>query len=197
MTEAPLTLIHPALDVKSWAKNEPDVEGARPTHCPRCGEAAHYEGGLRLYGHGLRERSIWGPPVVGAESVRVTIWVRRYRCIDCRAVCSVVPRGIAPRFLYATTAIASALLLWGVWLWTAAKVRLTVSPDRLRGLSEPERWRSLHRWVRRRADLFELPDSLGGQTCREVARRIGHVLIGRGPPDLDQHRRAVQGALAR
>ena len=127
----------------------------------------------------------------------MSIWLRRYRCIVCRAVCTVAPRGVATRFLYATTAIASALLLWGVWLWTAAKVRLEVSPDSLHGLSAPDRWRSLHRWATRSAELFELPESLGGESSRELARRVGHVLVGRGPPGADQHHRAVQGALAR
>ena len=197
VTEAVLTLIHPALDVKSWTEIEPDVEAARPSHCPRCGGAAHRDDGLRLHGHGLRERCIWGPPEVGAESMRGTILLRRYRCIECRAVCTVAPRGIATRFLYATTAIASALLMWGVWLWTAAKCRLEVSPDRIRGVSEPERWRSLQRWARRSSDLFGLPEVNSGASVRGRARRAGHILVGRGPPDLDQHRRAVEGALAR
>lgn len=197
VTRAASTLIHPALDVKSWTKNDPDVDAARPSHCPVCEAAAHHEGGLHLHGHGRRERSLWGPPEVGEDSVRRVVWLRRYRCVVCRAVCTVAPRGIATRFLYATTAIASALLLWGVWLWSAARCWREVSPDRLRGISEPQRWRSLHRWVRRAADLFALQELDTRASGHDLARRIGHLLVGRGPPDLDQHRRAVQGALVR
>lgn len=150
-----------------------------------------------LHGHSRRERSLWGPPEVGEDSVRRVVWLRRYRCVVCEAVCTVAPRGIATRFLYATTAIASGLLLWGVWLWSAARCRLEVSPDRLRGISEPQRWRSLNRWVRRTANLFALQELDTRASGHDLARRIGHLLVGRGPPDLDQHRRAVQGALIR
>ena len=197
MTKAASTLILLALDVKSWTENDPGVEAARPSHCPRCGAAAHHEGGLQLHGHGRRERSLWGPLDVGEDPVRRTVWLRRYRCTRCRAACTVAPQGIATRFLYATTAIASVLLLWGVVLWTATRCRLEISPDRLRGFSEPERWRSLHRWARRSADLFGLPVTNPGSSDRVLARRVGHLLVGRGPPHLDQRRRALQGALAR
>lgn len=48
----------------------------------------------------------------------------------------------------------------------------------------------------RSGDLFGLSD-LVAENDRELARRIGHLLVGRGPPNCDEHRRAVQGALVR
>ena len=94
--EATLTLIHPALDVKSWTEIEPDVEAARPSHCPRCGGAAHRDDGLRLHGHGLRERCIWGPPEVGAESMRANIFIELP-----------ASRGVPPRSLQPSSQLAA------------------------------------------------------------------------------------------
>ena len=196
MTRATPTLIHHALDVNSWTKNDPDVEAARASHCPRCGAAAHQGGRLRLHGHGRRWRSVWGPSEPDGEPVRRCVRLRRYRCTECRTVCTVAPRGIAGGFRYAVAAIASALLLWGVWVWTAARTRAALSPDRITGLCEPQRWRSLSRWARRPAELFGLPE-VGGATDREIARRVAHILIARGPPGLHQHRRLALGACAR
>lgn len=195
--EAVRTLIHEELDVNSWADLDPDVDVARPSHCVGCGRAAHAGGRLRLHGHGRRARDLWGPVAVGGVPEMRTLLLRRYRCVDCRAVCTVLPRGVVRRFQYAATAIASALLLWATWLWTAALTRAAISPHRKIGVCEPERWRSLTRWSRRAAELFRLPGAVHGATAREAARRVVHVLIARGPPGLDEHHRAVVGARAR
>jgi len=44
---------------------------------------------------------------------------------------------------------------------------------------------------------FEVPERIVGETDREVAHRVAHLLIARGPPDLDQCRRATIGACVR
>jgi hypothetical protein len=117
--------------------------------------------------------------------------------VECGAVCTVALLGVATRMRYGLMAIGSALLLWAVWMWTAAKTRQAISPNARVGLSEPRRWRSLSRWSRRSAELFGLPQRVDGTTARAVARRVAHVLVGRGPPGLDEHRRAWVGACAR
>lgn len=197
MTRATPTLIHHALDVNSWAKIDPDVEAARASHCPGCGKAARDRDRLRLHGHGRRRRNLWGSAEAGAQAVIDTVLLRRYRCVDCKTVCTVAPRGIATGFRYGLAAIGAALLLWGVWSWTAARVRNKVSPNHIVGPSEPARWRSLNRWARRGRELFEVPERIVGETDREVAHRVAHLLIARGPPDLDQCRRVTIGACAR
>ena len=39
---------------------------------------------------------------------------RRYRCVSCGAILTVVPRGVAPRRHYGHAAIAMALTLWAI-----------------------------------------------------------------------------------
>jgi hypothetical protein len=190
--EATPTLIHHALDVNSWAKNDPDVEAARPSHCPGCGLAAHRGDRLRLHGHGRRERDLWGLVEVGAGPGLRTI----LRCVECGKVCTVAPRGVGPRLRYALAAVGSAMLLWGVWLWTAARTRQATSPNLHVGFSEPRRWRSLGRWSRRAAEIFELLELVHGATARDIARRVAKILIARGPPELDERCRVVAGAHA-
>lgn len=157
MIEAASTLIYNELDVNSWAKNDPDVDAARPSHCPRCHLAAHMGERLRLHGHGRRWRDLWGPGDVDAEPEIRSVLLRRYRCVSCKAVCTVAPRGIGMRLRYALAAIGTALLLWGTWLWTAARTRRVVSPNRRVGSCEPERWSSLGRWSRCAAEVFAYP----------------------------------------
>lgn len=198
MTKAKPTLIHHELDVNFWTKNDPGVDAARPSHCCRCDMAAHgAEGRLRLHGHGRRRRDLWGPAELGSRPEIFSVWLRRYRCVECGGLCTVAPRGIATRFRYGVTAIAMALLFWGLWAWTAASTRAAISPNTQVGFCEPGRWRSLRRWSRRAAELFALPEALDGKTARGVAHRVAHVLIARGPPELDQRHRIAVGACAR
>ena len=196
MSEATTKLIHHNLDVNSWLKIDPDVDAARPSHCPGCSKPAYVGSRLRLHGHGRRQRTLWGPSEVDARPEIRTVLARRYRCVDCVSVCTVVPRGIARRFLYGLAAIAVALLLWGLRSWTPAQTRAVVSPNSLVGLCEPDRWRSLSRWSRRAPELFALPKARVA-TDREAACRVAHVLIARGPPGVEQRRRAFVGAHTR
>ena len=59
------------------------VDGYRPERCNGCS-------GRRLHGHGLRVR------VLAGDWLRL-VEVRRYRCVDCRAVWQVLPGFVARR----------------------------------------------------------------------------------------------------
>lgn len=194
---ATANLIQSELDVNSWAKNDPDVEAARPSYCPGCDLAAHDGDRLRLHGHGRRTRDLWGPAAEFMPPEIRTVLLRRYRCTACRAVCTVAPAGIATRFMYALTAIATAMLVWGAWLWTAAATRSAMSPHQQVGFSDPRRWRSLRRWSRRSDDLFEFPRRARAQTDRAAACLAARLLIARGPPELGELTRVAVGACTR
>lgn len=196
--EAPRTVLHPELDVNTWQANDPDVEAARLGACVVCDGAAHRaDGRLRLHGHGRRRRDWWGqaqpdgPPMLG------DILVRRYRCTDCGAVLTVLPRGMVAAVRTTLATIAMALWLWAIRGWTAAKTRRATSPLRHVGSSEPHRWRSLRRWTLDADRLFGLPIQPSLAPPREHAARVVHLLIARGPPEGPWRHRLWQGAQAR
>ena len=135
-------------------------------------------GGLVLHGHGLRARDQWGPPDATAPSIVGEVVGRRYRCLDCRAVIEVLPRGVLRRRLYSAVAVALALALWAVEQHPAAEVRRRVSPwsrvgPAVRG------WMSLRRWAKavRAGELFPaVRAALAGASLREVAARAATTL---------------------
>lgn len=193
--EAPRSLFHHELDVNTWLVNRPNVDAARPSHCPGCGIEAHRaEGRLHLHGHGQRVRVLWGVPRPGSPPTLWEVMLRRYRCTRCGHVCTVAPRGIATLYRYALASIAVAFVLWGLWERTAAATRAAVSPWRLVGDSTHGSWRSLGRWAGRVAELFgdDIDDELA--TMRARARRTAHVLIARGPSTSLELERAFVGA---
>lgn len=194
--EATPKLIHSALDVKTWAQNDPDVEAARPRRCRGCGLAARRaDGRLRIHGHGRRLRGVWGPWRPCEEAMVRELVVRRYRCVECSAVMTVVPAGVARGMRYLLGAVAMALLLWALRGRPAAEVRKIVSPWKLVGVSEPARWRSLRRWADRARDVFGL--GLSATTVRrEDAARVARLLIARGPPGVAELERVFVGAHA-
>lgn len=152
----------------------PSVDAARPARCTACGAASAPPGqGLRLHGHGVRERMRLGPEELGGRSVVASIAVRRYRCLRCSAVLVVVPRGVLPRLRYGAVAIALALARWGVDGLSAAYVRAEVSPDRYLGHDARRGWRSLRRWAR----APPWPVTVTGAP-RQRAARIAQDLAG-------------------
>ena len=177
-------LFHHELDVNFWVENAPDVEQARPSHCPSCMRPARKPGGgLRLHGHGQRPRTLWGRPSVAGLPGFWEIVLRRYRCTECTSVTTVVPRGVFTHFRYSLGAIALALYWWAVMVLSAAETRALSSPWRTAGFSAPERWRSLHRWSERSRELFRLEMApRGSSTLRDNALRAARLVIARGPP---------------
>lgn len=191
------SFLQATLDVKFFAKMDFGVEEQRPSHCPSCGCGAGRPGALRLHGHGVRTRDVWGPPRAGGARPEVLeLRVRRYRCLACAHVMTVRPPFVARYFRYATAAIALALWLWAVCGRPARFVRAEVSPWRIVGLSEPRRWRSLSRWFARHDTLFGFRENLVGEG-RELARRVAHLLFGRAPPTLQTRERVFVGAQLR
>jgi len=160
----------------------PSVERARPGRCPRCGRAARPTGGaLGLVGHGLRERQLRGPRRAGASAEMLVIRVRRYRCQRCRAVCTVVPRGVVRRRHFGAGAIGWALFLYGHECLSARTVR-----DRVGGFGSRDagHWVTLRRWLAAVAEdgLFRVRLSPDDFTARQTAERVAMTLSSFAPP---------------
>lgn len=120
----------------------------RPAHCPGCGEVGHALGErIQLVGHGIRRRSVRGVLVWGERPRSWIVLCRRFRCRACHAVVMVVPRGLLSRRRYLTSAIALALVLYGVERLSHSRVREAVNPARRHGFDAHGRWRTLARWI--------------------------------------------------
>ena len=139
-----------------------------------------------LWGHGARERQIFGPPGPGGVPIITTIAVRRYLCRKCDATITVVPRGVPHRWRYSGSAVAMALALWGCMHQAQAVVREALSPWRIQGQSEPQRWRSLRRWVLAVLEgrLFAPLRLAPGASVRALAERVAWSAVGHAGPDL-------------
>lgn len=142
-----MAIVVAPIDRVEWARALPSAEAVRPARCPSCRRASRPPGkALGLHGHGVRTRDEWGPPSPSAPPELGELQVRRYRCVRCYAICTVVPRGLLPRHMYTAGAIALALSLWSMGL-AAGAVRALISPWPVRGHARG--WRSLHRWTDR------------------------------------------------
>ena len=94
-------IVQSVIDVKRWQADLPSVDAVRPGSCPACSVASRPPGGgLRVHGHGLRSRDLWGPLEVGGTPVETEVQGRRYECQACGAVVLVVPRGVLARRRY-------------------------------------------------------------------------------------------------
>lgn len=155
----------------------PTVSEARPRRCTCCGVASRPTGELlAVHGHGVRARQVRGPPMVHAEATLVVIEARRYECQECGAVMMVVPREILPRMLFAASAIAMALALYGIERRSTRAIRAEVSP--LREVGTPEGgWKSLHRWIARAPALWTcIRATASGASARMRAERAATTL---------------------
>lgn len=173
-------IVHRALDVKIWMQRPPSVEEARPGQCPRCAAAGRPAGGpVGLHGHGLRDRQIRGPLEITAASTTSVIACRRYLCVGCGAVLTVVPRGIEPRRHYGRAAICLALALWALGGQPTTEVRARVGawPSR-----EATSWRALRRWAAAIASgTWSWCTSAAGLSPRAAAARAAQIAAGRAP----------------
>ena len=106
---------------------------------------------------------------------------RRYRCLACKAVLVVVPRGVGRALRYTLDAIGYALALWGHARSTAEHARRAVSAATARGLSSPEQWSSLRRWAARAGQIFGSGTPSTGGTLRNRAARIATWLASQAP----------------
>jgi hypothetical protein len=181
-------IVHHALDVKGWLAAPPSVESARPGACVVCGAASRpMGGGLGLHGHGLRDRQLRGPLDPDGPPTWVVIACRRYLCVGCAAIMTVVPRGVAPRRHYGHAAIVMAFALWAIVHEPVAEVRRRVCAWRV-SHEAPTRWPALARWAR------SARDGVGDtrMTLETAAARAAQIAIGRAPPHLRHEPRWAQ-----
>lgn len=83
------------VDVKRLVEEGKNFYWPRPAQCPRCK-------GRRLWGHGYVQRYFEG----WCEG----IWIKRYRCPDCRAVHTLRPERFYKGFYYSIWAILLSIL---------------------------------------------------------------------------------------
>jgi hypothetical protein len=174
-----------AVEIKHWVNGAPPIDAARPSQCTACGSASRRIGGkIVLHGHGVRERQQRGPSLPQQAPQMTSVFVRRYRCRKCTAVITSAPPTVAKQRLYSAPAIAWALALFGVLRFTARAVRERVSPWRVIGELNAERWPTLVRWARavRERKLFgrvrACPEHF---TLRQVAERAATTLASLCP----------------
>jgi hypothetical protein len=179
------------LQCKFWLQKTPSVDEVRPGRCPACSGAAREPGrSLGLIGHGLRERQLRGPAAVDAAPTTRVVLVRRYLCVRCAAVITVVPCEVQPRRHYSRPAIALALTLFALFAMSAATIRTAISPW---PVTATPGWRTFRRWLSavRRGALFPSAASPAASS-RQIAERVAQVAMSHAPPSL---RGAAQLAL--
>jgi Domain of unknown function (DUF6431) len=106
-----------------------------------------------LHGHGVRERQLRGPTDATGAPTTITFACRRYRCVHCAAVLTVVPRGVAPRKHYGFAAIAMALTLWMIDREPVREVRRRICAWQVTRETTSS-WPTLRRWRRAMSDRF-------------------------------------------
>lgn len=113
------------------------------------------------------------------------IKARRYRCVPCKAVSTVVPQEILARRLYSASAIGLALALWALAQATAAQVRRRISPAKIVGPTAASGWATLRRWARavQHKKLFaSTPAPRRDATLRQVAASAAAALCASADP---------------
>lgn len=173
--------MHADIDVKEWAERVPAIGRVRPRRCPCCEAPAQPVGGrLGVVGHGLRDRQVRGPLDPGMVGGFVIVRVRRFRCLSCGTVISVVPRGVAPRRHFGAGAIGLAIALLASGLCTLA-VRGRVGGF---GAAEASEWRTVRDWVEAGLEgrLVRSLRGLPGLERGPGARRLSSLLAGHAPP---------------
>lgn len=182
-------------DVKSWERAPPSVAEARPACCPICAvPSIEATGRVIVQGHGVRGRQRWGPAdAEPATTPTISVLVqRRYRCVQCKAIVLVRPKGELSHKRYTASAIVLALWLWSCDQLTDAAVQSRTSPWSQRGASRPERWTTLRRWAKAAGagELWLCVRGDVGWTLRQCAERAARLVeqladVAIGPP---QHR---------
>ena len=97
-------ILYFSVDVKRLVAEGKDFTWPRPAQCPRCK-------GRRLWGHGYVRRYF--------EGFIQGVWIKRYRCPDCRAVHTLRPQEYYRGFHYSVLTILFSLLnkiIEGRWL---------------------------------------------------------------------------------
>ena len=137
-----------------------------------------------LVGHGLRSLDMLGPTTSDGFAVETEVVGRRYRCLECGAVCLVVPGGVRAGRRYLWPSLTLALALWSLDGLSALAVRGRISPYTIVGPSVTG-WASLRRWAR--------AYGIGDGSLRDRARR--YVLQVLGSSSLSAQRFAIQARI--
>lgn len=187
-------MVHSSIDVKSWVEQTPDVETARPAHCPGCGAAGRPVGEpLGLVGHGLRGRQLRGPLTADQQPAVHTIQARRYRCRRCRATITVLPRGAVRARHFSASAIALACVMYGLSGASLRATRARIAPWR----SAEAGWPALGRWldaIARRALFAAVRPWPRGWPRRRQAERVATSVLAMTAAGESREVRAYRGA---
>ena len=116
-----------------------------------------------------------GPEQLGGAAGVGEVEVRRYRCLGCKAVIMVVPRGVLPRLRYGAVAVAMALALWSSG-FPSATVRDHVGAFAILGHDALRCWGSVRRWAR--SPPWSRAPGSTGDPPRERALRVAQWLAG-------------------
>lgn len=171
-TRGTCRVLQGALGVNTWLASPPSIDDLRPARCPGCGAASRPLGAtLNLHGHGLRSRQVRGPAGEGGAPDERVVLVRRYRCVRCKVVVTVVPADVLPRKHYGATAIALAIALFGPLGLSFARVRRAVSTWSTQGASA-RGWPTLQAWIAAAVARALWRDARAGPA---VAPRRAHV----------------------
>lgn len=116
-----------------------------------------------------------GPEELGGDATVGEVDVRRYRCLRCKVVIVVAPRGVLPRLRYGAVAIALALATWSSGVSSAA-VRDEVGAFAVVGHEARRTWASVRRWGR--SPPWPKAPGSTGDPPRERATRVTQWLAG-------------------
>lgn len=134
------------MSVKKWVEEVPRAEHVRPGRCSKCGAASRPPGEqLVLVSHGLRERQVRGPAEPAGRPETRVVRVRRFRCLRCGGLTTVLPRGLTARRHYSASSIGLALCLHGLRGLSIGETRRRVCTWPV-GF-ETARWTTLRTWV--------------------------------------------------
>jgi hypothetical protein len=149
-TKSDSLILHFAVDVKRLVEEGKDFCWPRAERCPRCA-------GRRLWGHGYVRRYF--------EGWSEGIWLKRYRCPDCRAVHILRPERFYRGFYYSILTILLSLLsriIHNRWLKCLSRQ------------VQQYWWRGLRRQASRFQNI-KVPDSHAlGQLLREDIIPVTH-----------------------
>lgn len=124
-----------------------------------------------------------------------TLVVRRYRCIRCGGITTVLPRGLCARRHYSASAIGLSLCLFGMLGLSLGETRARVCP--WRSGFETERWTTLPGWLSAIEQGRLLPrvrPSPAGASRRQQAERAAATLCGLALRTDDVEAQAFEGA---
>jgi hypothetical protein len=91
----------------------------------------------------------------------------------------VVPAEVGPYVSFTLPAILMALAAWALDRVTPGSLLSQLSPSPRRGNSDPWRWPSIRRWVKRRGVLFPRLDVPDYQSMRETAAALVAAMVAR------------------